>query len=189
MSRKYKFGEIDSLYFVTYTVVGWIDVFTRNEYKNIVLDSLKFCHANKGLRVHAWCIMTNHVHLIMSTDATNRPDNILRDHKRHSSEKLHLAIERNNAESRKEWMMELLTRAGKDNSNNSDFQLWQKHNSPIEIYSEAVLYQKLDYIHNNPVRAGFVDDAIAWCYSSARDYAGLDGLLDCLELVDIGLRK
>ena len=67
MSRKYKFLDQSKLYFVSFATVHWIDIFTRELYKTILLDSLKFCQANKGLEIFAWCIMTNHVHLIIGT--------------------------------------------------------------------------------------------------------------------------
>src|SRR5690606_38497892 len=104
MSRRYKFHDQDRLYFVTYAVVNWIDVFTRPEYKNIVLDSLQFCIDKKGLEVYAWCIMSNHVHLIIGTH-DDKMENILRDHKSYTAEALINAIKSNPAESRKDWMI------------------------------------------------------------------------------------
>ena len=68
MSRKYKFRNPDGLYFVTYTVVYWIDLFIRPEYHEIMLDSWKYCMKHKNLRIHAWCIMTSHVHMIISSE-------------------------------------------------------------------------------------------------------------------------
>jgi hypothetical protein len=75
------------------------------------------------------------------------------------------------------WMME---RAGKKNGNNNDFQFWQQHNHPIELNSNLLLQQKLNYVHLNPVEAGFVEHPEAYLYSSARDYAGDKGLLDLI---------
>jgi len=64
MSRNYKFLNPEGVYFVSFAVVEWLDVFTRNEYKTILIDSLRFCQQNKGMEIFAWCIMTNHMHLI-----------------------------------------------------------------------------------------------------------------------------
>jgi putative transposase len=75
------------------------------------------------------------------------------------------------------WMME---RAGKKNSQNIDFQLWRQDNHPIELYDNKILNQKLDYIHNNPVAAGFVEKPEDYLYSSARDYAGMPGMIDVI---------
>ena len=100
MSRRYKFHDQDRLYFVSYAVVNWIDLFTRNQYKDILLKSLKFCSEKKGLEIYAWVIMTNHVHLIIGTNGSKMED-ILRDHKRHTSEELYKAIKTNTTESRR----------------------------------------------------------------------------------------
>ena len=101
MSRKYKFLDQEKPYFVSFAVVHWIDLFIRNEYKDILLDSLSFCQREKGLIVYAWCIMTSHVHLIIGT-RKNPMQDILRDFKGFTSRKLRLAIEDNPTESRRE---------------------------------------------------------------------------------------
>ena len=186
MSRKYKFHNQDRLYFVTYTIVNWVDVFTRNDYRNIIIESLKYCCQHKGLEIYAWCIMTNHIHLIIGTKG-NKMEAILRDHKRHSSEALTTAISRNPAESRRDWMLNQFKQAAAINSHNTRYQVWQQHNKPIELFSEPIIFQYLDYIHNNPVKAGFVEFPEEWLYSSARDYVGKKGLLDCLIPIDVGI--
>ena len=177
MSTKYKFGERDSLYFVSFSVVYWIDLFIRNEYCDIVIESLKFCQTNKGLEIFAWCIMSSHLHLIISSNESKLED-IMRDLKSHTSRELKKAIKQNPVESRKEWMIWLMERAGKKNSNNKDFQLWQQDNHPIELSSNKMIDQRKNYIHNNPVKAGIVWKAEDYRYSSATDYAGEHGLID-----------
>ena len=67
MSRNYKFHNPEGLYFVSFAVVEWLDVFTRNKYKDILLQSLSYCQKEKGMEIIAWCIMTNHVHLQLET--------------------------------------------------------------------------------------------------------------------------
>ena len=57
MSRKYKFHNPDGLYFITFAVQGWVDVFTHNEYKDILCDNLTYCQKQKGLEIFAWCIL------------------------------------------------------------------------------------------------------------------------------------
>ena len=185
MSRSYRFSPTAPLHFVSFATVGWVDVFTRVEYKSILLESLRYCIINKGLEIYAWCIMTNHVHLIMGTQDGVKPEEVLGLHKRHTSEALHTAILKEVSESRREWMMNLFTNAGTANSNNhGNFQLWQQHNHPIELYSREVILQKLDYLHQNPVAAGFVENAEDWLWSSARDYAGRKGLLEGIILIE-----
>ncbi len=169
MSRKYKFRDQDQLYFITYTVVYWIDLFTRNDYKEILLKSWKYCCEHKGLDVYAWCIMTNHVHMIIGS-RKDPLESIVRDMKRHTSTELRNAIQQHPSESRREWILALLKQAAANNSNNNSFQVWQQHNQPIELSTPELTEQKLDYLHNNPVAAGITDTAESYLYSSARDY-------------------
>jgi putative transposase len=174
MSRKYKISDQQKLHFITFTVIDWIDVFTRDEYRNIFVDSVKYCQANKGLEVYAWCIMPSHIHLIVGTISEFKLENTIRDLKSYTSRSIRKAIEDTNQvhESRREWLLKMMYKAGKYNSNNNDFQFWQQHYHPIELSSNEMIDQKLDYIHMNPVAAGFVDVPEAWLYSSARDYYG-----------------
>lgn len=177
MSKKYKFLDYERPYFVTFTIVNWIDVFTRNVYKDIFLDAVRYCQQNKDLNVFAWVIMTNHVHMIVGTRG-NPLSNIMRDLKRHTSEKLHIALEANKRESRREWMLWLMTRAG--SKMGLKFQLWQPESHPMELFSPFIANQKLRYLHQNPVKAGFVSKEEDWTYSSAGDYHGRKGLLEIL---------
>lgn len=182
MSRKYKFHDPESLYFISFATVFWIDVFIRNEYKKILLESWKYCQQEKGLKIYAWIIMSNHVHMIIGSEGTPL-ENIIRDMKSYTSRKLKEAIKGNRYESRREWMLEMMECAGLKNSNNTNFQFWQQHNQPIELSDNRMMDQKLDYLHNNPVVAGIVDKPEAYVYSSARDYCGIKGLLD-IELIE-----
>src|SRR4051812_47092488 len=107
MSRKYKFGSTDKLYFVSFAVIDWIDLFIRNDYKDIIVRSLQYCIEHKDLDLYGWCLMTSHVHLLMGSRG-NPMENILRDLKRHTSEELRSAIARHPRESRKEWMLKMM---------------------------------------------------------------------------------
>ncbi|MBA3647744.1 MAG: transposase [Chitinophagales bacterium] len=181
MSRKYKILDQTKLYFISFAVVNWIDLFIRNEYRNILLDSLMFCQKKKGLEVFAWCIMTSHMHLIIGTQG-NPMEDILRDFKSFTSRNLRIAIEENSTESRKEWLVKMMYEVGLTNRNNRGFQLWQQHNHPIELATNEMIVQRLQYIHFNPVKAGFVSDPEDYLYSSARDYAGEPGLVKIILL-------
>lgn len=181
MSRNYKIRDQGGVYFVTMSIVGWIDIFTRNEYRNIYLESVRYCQKEKGLVVYAWCMMSNHVHLIVRAEEYNL-SGVIRDLKKFTSKKLFAAIEENAEESRRNWIVAIFRRNGEFNSNNLNFQVWQQHNQPIELYSATAIEQKLHYIHDNPVRAGWVEHAWEYLYSSARDYADIKGLLD-IELI------
>ncbi|UXE67667.1 MAG: transposase [Chryseotalea sp. WA131a] len=173
MSRKYKIRNLDKLYFVTFTVIHWLDVFIRREYKDIFLDSLRYCQKNKGLEVCAYCIMSSHVHMIIGRNGEESLEGIIRDIKKFTSVKIIEAIKANPQESRKEWLVWLFERAGKKNSNNTRYQFWQQHNHPIELSTNEIIEQKLEYIHQNPVEAGIVLQPEDYLYSSAINYAGM----------------
>jgi len=181
MSTKYKFHNQDQLYFITFAVVNWIDLFIRNEYKQILLDSWHFCSEKKGLEIYGWCIMPSHVHMIIGSQQEKMQD-IVRDMKRHTSIELRKAIKAHPQESRREWMLAMMEQAGKANGNNMGFQLWRQDNHPIELSTQAILHQKLDYIHNNPVEAGFVEKPEDYLYSSARSYYDLPEMFPVLRV-------
>ena len=177
MSSKYKFRDQSRLYFVTLTAVYWLDVFIRNDYKDIILESLKYCQQRKGLEIYSWCIMTSHMHMIIGTSGGKMED-ILRDFKSFTSGRMKEAILNNNQESRKEWLIWMMERAGSKNKHNRGYKFWQEGNHPVELSDNLIMDQKLEYIHLNPVQSGFVDVPENYLYSSARDYAGQKGLID-----------
>lgn len=175
MSRNYKFHNPEGLYFVSFAVVGWLDVFTRNEYKDLILESLEYCQNNKGMEIHAWCIMTNHVHLIFRSIKGRQPELLLGDFKRFTSRSVIKAIDENLRESRKEFLLDYFKKEAAKSSNTTKF--WRHDNKPIELWSNEVIQQKIDYIHNNPVEEGIVFRPEDYKYSSASDYAGIKGIL------------
>jgi REP element-mobilizing transposase RayT len=178
MSRNYKFYNSEGLYFVSFAVVEWLDVFTRNEYKEIIIDSLTFCQKNKGMEIFAWCIMTNHVHLVFRTIGEQKPELVLGDFKRFTSQKIVKAIIDNPKESRKEILINTFKKAAENTSNVKHHQFWRHDNKPIELWSNKVINEKINYVHQNPVEAGLVFRAEDYRYSSAIDYSGVKGLLD-----------
>lgn len=177
MSRKYKFKNQQQAYFVSFATVHWIDVFIRSIYCDRVVDSIKYCQNEKGLIVYAWYIMPSHIHMIIGTK--HQPiQNILRDLKSFTSRKIKQEIMTYPKESRREWLLYMFKYAGKANGNNNEWQLWQQHNHPIELSNNKIIDQKLEYLHYNPVVAGYVESPEHWLYSSARNYYGLQGLVD-----------
>lgn len=184
MSTKYKFLDPDGIYFVSIATVDWVDIFTRQEYKEIFIDSLKYCQKKKGMIIHAWCRMTNHVHLIFSCKEKGKHSDILRDLKKITFKKIIESILDNPFESRKDWMLEILSHARKNNSNNKEYQFWQQDNHPVEIYSPKVIAQKISYLHNNPVESGIVSGAEHYLCSSACNYCGQKGLIE-VEILDV----
>ena len=107
-------------HFITFAVTGWIDVFTRKLYRDTILDSLSHCQAKKGLLVHCWCIMSNHLHLILSA-RNNDLSKVLGEFKTYTSKQILASIGANTHESRKEWMLELFSRAGEANPRNKNY--------------------------------------------------------------------
>ena len=183
MSRNYKFHNPLGLYFVSFAVVDWLDVFTRNAYKDILVDSLTFCQKEKGMEIIAWCIMTNDMHLVFRVAEGLKPENILGDFKRYTSKEVVKAIQENPKESRKEFLLEHFEKAGAKASNVSKYQFWRHDNKPIELWSNKVIKEKVDYVHNNPVEEGYVYRAEEYVYSSAIDYAEGKGIIDNIVLV------
>ncbi len=173
MSRKYKIRDQDKLYFVTFTIINWLDVFIRKEYRDIFLDSIRYCQQNKGLEVCAYCIKSSHVHMIIGRNGEASLEGLIRDVKKYTSIKIIEAIQNNSKESRRELLLWLFERAGKRNANNVTYQFWQQHNHPIELATNEMIDQRLNYIHNNPVEAGIVLSPEHYLYSSAINYAGL----------------
>ena len=165
----YKIRNKEGIHFITFAVVEWVDVFTRRDYRDIVLESLRHCQKERGLVIYSWCIMSNHVHLIVSAKE-NDTSEIIRDFKKFTSKQIIKTIADHPGESRKEWMLEIFRAQGAENSRNSTYQFWRQDNQPKELFSSVFTSQKLAYIHNNPVEAGIVDKAEEYLYSSARDY-------------------
>jgi putative transposase len=166
-------------HFITFAVVGWVDVFTKNLYRNIVLDSIRFCQKEKGMDLNAWCLMSNHIHLIASSKFANL-SGLLRDFKKFTSKQILSAIEDNKDDRRREWMLDIFSKRGNYNTRNEKFQFWQQDNHPLELFGAKFIFQKLNYIHINPVTAGIVAMPEHYLFSSAKDYALKEqcGLLD-----------
>ena len=186
MAFKYKIDDQSEFYFVTFTVVNWIDIFTRDCYRDIFINSVKYSQQNKGLEVGAWVLMTNHAHLILRAKAPNKLQDIIRDMKSYISRRIRIELEQSTTESRKEWMTRMFMKTGLANSNNKDYQFWIRDNHPIKLADSNMLLQRLNYIHNNPVAAGFVAEPQHWKYSSTHNYCGgTQGLITLIMLAEI----
>lgn len=180
MSTGYKIIEQGRLYFVTLQVVNWIDIFTRESYRQIIIQNLEYCQQHKGLEIYAWVLMSNHLHALLRSSSDDL-SGTLRDFKSFTSKKIIEEIESSN-ESRKDWMMKLFREAAFNHKRNSGHQFWTHENHAELIYSNKFIEQKLEYIHQNPVRAGIVARPEDYLYSSARNYAGEKGLINVIEL-------
>ncbi|HET6245655.1 MAG: transposase [Bacteroidetes bacterium] len=167
MSEKYK-TDSKGLYFVSFSVVGWLDVFTRREYQDILTDIISYCQLNKNLKIYCYCIMPSHVHFISYSENKELSD-ILRDLKAYTAKQLINAIKENPQESRKEFLLNQFKYYGKMSPQKQTMQFWKHDNHPFYLYSNKMIQQKVDYIHFNPVNAGFVNYPYEWRLSSANE--------------------
>jgi len=181
----YTIANQQSLHYLTLTVVGWVDVFSRDCYRAILLDSLVYCQKEKGLNVYAYVIMSNHIHLIARTEELGLSD-VLRDYKKYTARTILKMIEdKTHPESRREWMLHLFSYFARKNKNNRKYQFWIQNNHPIELSSNQWIRQKLHYVHYNPVRNGLVDKPEHYRYSSASNYLTGEGVFPVTVLYDI----
>ncbi|MBS1912233.1 MAG: transposase [Bacteroidetes bacterium] len=163
MSRRYRhYPDSDYLYFITSTVVEWIPLFLSHRHCDILIDAFTYCRLNKGLFVHAYVLMPNHIHAIVSSEPGSALPGIMRDFKRHTSTRLRQCLLQENSQ--------FLLRTLRIASSLRYRQLWQPGYGPVAIYTRMFLRQKLNYLHNNPVRKGYVRTPQDWLYSSAYDY-------------------
>ena len=156
MSTGYQIVEQDGLHYVTFQIVKWVDIFTRKVYRDIVIDSLKFCQENKGLEIYAFVVMSNHIHLLIRSDIGKLSDTI-REFKSYTAKQMLLAVQLE-PESRRDWMLNIFEFAAKQHKRNEKYQVWTHENHAELIYSNTFIDQKINYIHDNPVRAGIVEN-------------------------------
>lgn len=169
MSEKYKIQDQEKIFFITFAVVHWVDVFTRRQYQDLVVKSLPYCQREKGLEIYAWCIMSNHLQ--------HPRQDIIRDFKKYTSVALVRAIASNERESRKTWLLKIFKMAAASSNKHQKYRFWQNQYHPVELSDNDKQQRCLDYIHNNPVEAGMVREPEQYVYSSATDYSGGKGLL------------
>ena len=160
--KPFTIDRLAEFYFCSDTIVGWQYVFTSPAMFNVIIDSLKFCSSKKGLRLHGYVIMPNHIHSIVSARDGNLSD-ILRDFKRFTSDKISERLLNKRLD---KYFASAARREGKGNVH----KVWQRGSHPEAIVSQEFFLQKLNYIHENPVRKGYVRQPEHWLYSSARNY-------------------
>lgn len=174
-------------YFLTFSTVDWVDIFIRPVYKQIIVHSLNHFIEQKGLAVYAWCLMTNHLHLLVQAKENGVIAEIEKEYKSFTTNKILEAID-TEPQARKEWILNRFENFGSLLGLSKKFHVWQTCSGPVFIdpkKAETIL-EYIDYIHTNPVRDRIVDSPADYLYSSARDYAGMEGLVHVtrLPLVD-----
>lgn len=164
MRSRYRFVEEEGYYFITATIVEWIPVFTTAPYFEIIKSSLDYCEQQGKFSVHAWVILDNHCHLIISgRDLSPR----VKEWKSFTAKKILEQLQKE----KKEWCLNQLKYFKKGYKQRSQYQVWQEGVHPQFISNEEMLWQKTEYIHLNPVRRGYVTHPEHWKYSSAYAYA------------------
>jgi len=162
VSIDYKIEEQDSLHFVTFQIVKWIDIFTRKIYRDIVVNSLRFCQVNKDLEIYAFVVMSNHLHLLLRNGKSDL-SNTIKEFKSFTAKQILKAID-TETESRREWMLNLFEFSAKQHKRNEKYQIWTHENHAEIVYSNRFMDSKINYIHENPVQAGIVGRAEDYLY-------------------------
>ena len=177
MGSRYKIRDKEGLFFVTFTVTGWVDLFIRNEYRDCLMESFQYCIKTKGLRLHAYVLMTSHLHAIVSSQEGHDLVSTIRDFKKFTSKEL-IKLIQTVPESRREWLLNKFHFEAQRTKRGKDYLVWQEGYHAKQIETNEFLVQKLNYIHENPVKSGFVSRPEDYVYSSARNYAGEMGILE-----------
>ncbi|SFV90444.1 Transposase and inactivated derivatives [hydrothermal vent metagenome] len=168
---RYKIYEPTHPHFITCTVLHWIPLFTRKESVEILLKSFRYLQKTDNLKLYAYVILENHLHIVaQSNDITKT----MAKFKRHTARELLRLLQRENVKT----ILDQLAFYKKVHKSDRQYQVWQEGLQPKLIQSDTMMISKINYIHQNPVKRGYVDDASHWRYSSARDYEGEEGLLE-----------
>ncbi len=168
---RYQFGDSHSPHFMTCTIVAWLPAFSKPDFVDIVLDSWRFLQRERDITIIAWVILENHLHWIAVGPELSRRVGEFKSFTATS-------ILREAEKQRHHTFLQELNYFKARHKLDQEHQLWQEGSHPQIIESDDVMWQKVEYIHNNPLRRGFVDDALHWRYSSARSYARKEGLID-----------
>jgi len=159
---RYKIYENNQPYFLTCTIVQWLPLFARPAIVQIVLDSLDFLQREKRLRLYAYVIMENHLHLIASSGQLSKE---IGDFKSFTARRIIEYLQSQGLDA----TLRRLASAKRRHKRDRQYQVWQEGSHPQIIRGDDMMRQKIEYIHNNPVKRGYVDHPTDWKYSSARD--------------------
>jgi putative transposase len=172
---RYVVREEYHAHLVTSTIINWLPVFTSSACCNIVAEAFDYCRKHKELKLYGWVIMPNHFHAVVQATELSR---VMADLKKFTARRLieQLKIER------RDWLLEILHESRLQHKHGSKYQVWQEGFHPQALYSDETVRQKLEYLQNNPVRAGFVAAPEHWRYSSAHEWC--DGAIPVIGCDD-----
>ena len=168
---RYKIYEQTHPHFITCTVLHWIPIFTRTETTDIIFDSLRYLQKSDNLKIYAYVILENHLHLIVSSDNLAKS---MTNFKKYTARKIIDLLKKQNVKT----ILEQLSFYKKAHKVTAEYQLWQEGIAPKLIQGEKMMIERINYIHNNPIKRAYVDVAYHWRYSSARNYEGVQGLME-----------
>ncbi|MGD9970286.1 MAG: transposase [Sulfuricurvum sp.] len=168
---RYKVYEPTHPHFITCTVLHWIPLFTRPESVNILFESFRYLQKNDNFKLFAYVILENHLHMIAASDDISQS---IKKFKSYTAIALLELLQLNRVQT----ILDQLAFYKKAHKTETTYQLWQEGSAFKRIQSEAMMIERINYIHNNPLKRGYVDEAIHWRYSSARNYEGKEGLID-----------
>jgi REP element-mobilizing transposase RayT len=178
---------VDACYVLTLNTVDKIDVFVRPAYKQVIADALNYFVDNQGLTIYSWCLMSSHLHLVIRAKDGTAPSYFERDFKKFTTPAIVKTIEME-MDFRREWMMRHFEEYPKSLRRLEKFHLWQNCSSPLRIGGDnRALLDRIVHIHENPVRERIVELPEAYIFSSARDYAGIRGLVKVKVVQQQGL--
>jgi len=180
---RYFIKDQKATYFLTLTVVKWIDIFTRVDYRDVMVDSLNYCIREKGLVLNSWVIMSNHIHLICRVESEIGMSGFLRDFKKYTSKEIaKLIVEI--SESRRDWLLDKFSFEARRTGRAKYYKIWKDDNHAIDLTNNSIsVLEKIEYIHMNPVVGRWVENPEDYLYSSANDYCNGKGLVK-IELVE-----
>ena len=168
---RYKICDTSMPHFLTMTIVDWLPIFANPDVAEIVIESLHYIQKKKNAKLYAYVLMENHLHCIVQSEDLGE---IIKTFKSYTARSIiDYYLERKNIV-----LLEKLKQNKLRHKIESDYQLWQEGSHPEEIATDEMMQQKIEYIHNNPIRRGYVDEPSDWRYSSARNYEGKEGLVE-----------
>jgi len=171
MRSRYRIFDSAFPHFVTSTIVNWLPLFSNDQYFTLLINALKHARLQKNLQIHAYVLMKNHFHLIVSGHNWAKTLQEFKSFTAHGIIQLLKQTKQDRILSR----LRILKKAWKTKSY---YQVWQEGFHPQLLQDDEMFGQKMEYIHWNPVKSGYVETPEDWQYSSARNYAGMERVLD-----------
>ncbi|MDD5359813.1 MAG: transposase [Sulfurovaceae bacterium] len=168
---RYKIYEPTHPHFVTCTILHWLPLFTRQESVDIILQCFRYLQQNDNLKLYAYVILENHIHMVVRSNDISKS---MESFKKYTANELLKLLQKENIKT----ILNQLRFYKKAYRVDKVYQIWEEGYHPKLMQTDAMMINKINYIHQNPVKRGYVDEATHWRYSSARDYEGMRGLID-----------